>query len=796
MIKKILIVVVFLIIDACLLRSQNLWPLIAEKNFQQFRSYFSDDSWRAFVDTIRDSSRLITVEFGPENGLVFFEQQNRVQILEVAWKLSGSRVSGLTFQLLGQEIFIVKWFQRISLKNETLKIGDLEIFFEDAAAFLAQPFGRLVFISGKWNFIVKPDDYEEQATLRYVLKRDSFALKNAQAALFLAEEQLNFFSRQQKTDENELPPDFQQLEKFIKENFSFFIEEWQENLYFPVPDDLFAAFLFAQSGGDYYRFIFSPRGIPQISLIDLKNNRMLLGYNLKKAQNTLFFNFQVDSLLKANTVKMFLNPGNGFFQAAWRQTYANFQHLRYLKLNPNITVRSIESSGNPCNYFQNKKDLLVFAAGGNQIDLIFEGNLDRTYKRTARDARFFDNFLLINSSDLLYPQDIESFWELDLKVTVPQEFSVLATGQKIAEKKSAANREFHFYSGQSRELAIALGNFSEIKTISVNGKIKIKFWGAKKSLFKNNLKHSEIEKAFSFLSDLFGKIDLNELNILLQRSEQLGGTSYPGFIIFNIADFASSYYRNLKAEFFSQNLVIFNDVNRDNIIHELAHQWWGGIVGPKDEYDTWINEGMAQFATLSFLEKELSPKRFNALIDQVKKSVSKAEQLGPISYGRRLMNLGANYKDYQAIVYNKSALLFFMLQELMGREQFQKKVQDFLIEKRYKMVTTGELINFFAGEDKLLQQLLKNWIYRRYSPPINYSFRLEQNDLVLDIRQETSEPFVVPLIVKLKEGKEMRSVPLLLQERQREFRIPSNEKLEAFFLETRYAPNQIILERR
>ena len=34
-------------------------------------------------------------------------------------------------------------------------------------------------------------------------------------------------------------------------------------------------------------------------------------------------------------------------------------------------------------------------------------------------------------------------------------------------------------------------------------------------------------------------------------------------------------------------------LNQDNVVHEIAHQWYGDTVTPRDWSDVWMNEGMA-----------------------------------------------------------------------------------------------------------------------------------------------------------------------------------------------------------
>ena len=55
-------------------------------------------------------------------------------------------------------------------------------------------------------------------------------------------------------------------------------------------------------------------------------------------------------------------------------------------------------------------------------------------------------------------------------------------------------------------------------------------------------------------------------------------------------------------------LFFTNKINRDVLIHELAHQWWGGVISWETYRDEWITEGGAQFSALLYLESILPKK--------------------------------------------------------------------------------------------------------------------------------------------------------------------------------------------
>jgi len=44
--------------------------------------------------------------------------------------------------------------------------------------------------------------------------------------------------------------------------------------------------------------------------------------------------------------------------------------------------------------------------------------------------------------------------------------------------------------------------------------------------------------------------------------------------------------------------------------HEVAHQWWGNVVAPASNQDTWLMEALANYSALLYLEKRKGPRRW------------------------------------------------------------------------------------------------------------------------------------------------------------------------------------------
>ena len=89
--------------------------------------------------------------------------------------------------------------------------------------------------------------------------------------------------------------------------------------------------------------------------------------------------------------------------------------------------------------------------------------------------------------------------------------------------------------------------------------------------------------ALKTFSDLFGEYPYQTLNIVKTNFIH-GGMEYPNIVLISDAVSSRQEYVNV-------------------IIHEVAHQWWYGLVGSNAYKNAWQDEGLTEFSTILFYEQ-------------------------------------------------------------------------------------------------------------------------------------------------------------------------------------------------
>ena len=78
--------------------------------------------------------------------------------------------------------------------------------------------------------------------------------------------------------------------------------------------------------------------------------------------------------------------------------------------------------------------------------------------------------------------------------------------------------------------------------------------------------------------------------------------------------------RNTRAGLSTAGRSFFTDVVP---FHEVAHQWWGNVVGWSSYRDQWINESIAEYLALLFADSQKTPDHtLNSWLDRYRKRLT------------------------------------------------------------------------------------------------------------------------------------------------------------------------------
>lgn len=145
--------------------------------------------------------------------------------------------------------------------------------------------------------------------------------------------------------------------------------------------------------------------------------------------------------------------------------------------------------------------------------------------------------------------------------------------------------------------------------------------------------------------------------------------------------------------------------------HELAHQWWGVSVGIDSWSDFWLNEGVAEYASLLFLEHASGKTRFESEIANLRSRFADLQASGkdrPLHF--------ESWKDASDALgdlpYVKGALFLHRLRTQIGDAQFWKGMALYSRRNRGKLVDSHSFQRAFEEATKLdLDRLFRKEVF-------------------------------------------------------------------------------------
>lgn len=193
-------------------------------------------------------------------------------------------------------------------------------------------------------------------------------------------------------------------------------------------------------------------------------------------------------------------------------------------------------------------------------------------------------------------------------------------------------------------------------------------------------------------------------------------------------------------------------------VHEMAHQWWGHMVGFKTYHDQWLSEGFAEFSASLYLH-QFEPKKvqdFWALkrrhLFEKDKIGNRPLDVGPLYLGAQLRSYMEPYL-YNTIVYDKGAYVMEMLRSVLYNPRLKNPDQTFIdIMHDFVSTYTGKNAStedFERIVDQHTKQSMKwffnEWVYGTETPTYDFSYKLAdagggKTTLSMSLRQSGVSP--------------------------------------------------------
>jgi len=394
--------------------------------------------------------------------------------------------------------------------------------------------------------------------------------------------------------------------------------------------------------------------------------------------------------------------------------------------------------------------LLTVRYGGRITPQVF----DREAIQVAQEVREpvyvpIEQRWLFSNRSYWYPQSsVTDYATARLRITVPAEFDVIATGEPVATPAAtpdAARRRTVLFdaTSPSRYLAVVISRLDPVNSsrIMAGGRdVALHVQTSPRQAGRVRDMAGKAAAVFKFYASLVGDAPYPSFTLGLLESDRPGGHSPPYFAVLNQVVVGSAFmWRN--------DPVSFDNYPTFFLAHEVAHQWWGHAVGWKNYHEQWISEGFAQYFAALYAEKDLEQNVLPNLLRQMRHTAIAASAQGPVYLGYRLGHIRGDERVFRAVIYNKAAMVLHMLRRLVGDDAFFQGIRSFYEQWKFRKAGTDDfrqVMEKAAGRD--LTRFFDVWIYGTTIPRVKFASHITAAEAVLRFEQR-DEPVDVPVTV-------------------------------------------------
>ncbi|MBQ7466729.1 MAG: M1 family metallopeptidase [Clostridia bacterium] len=289
--------------------------------------------------------------------------------------------------------------------------------------------------------------------------------------------------------------------------------------------------------------------------------------------------------------------------------------------------------------------------------------------------------------------DIANF---EVEVNYPKSYNLASTGQCVKSVASDDKKTDIYKALAVRDFAMFLTQNAQIET-KISEKTQITYVGYEKD---ENIKQclDTAVKAVTFFNKTFGKYPYATLTIVKAPFVH-GGMEYPNLVI--ISDSITEPFDIAKV-----------------IVHEVAHQWWYGLVGNNEVTEAWLDESLAEYSTLLFFEAHPEYQMaYDELVNQATAMYTLYADIVNVVEGniKTSMLLPVNeYNseyEYSYMVYVKGIIMFDSLRSVIGAKKLNSCFKKYFSTYKFKIATTDDLIESFrktAGRD--IEGFFDSWL--------------------------------------------------------------------------------------
>lgn len=303
--------------------------------------------------------------------------------------------------------------------------------------------------------------------------------------------------------------------------------------------------------------------------------------------------------------------------------------------------------------------------------------------------------------------DVANF---EVRFVAPPEYVVIASGVEVEESSVADGLAYTFVAGLARNFVLVAGNQFAWESRQV-GDTLVRSYYRPGSAVGGRAALEAAAAALALFNERFGAYPFTELDVV---EVALGGGA-AGMEATGLIMIGSDYYDPEAANPLAslRGLVpgiVGADVLQFTTAHEVAHQWWFGVVGSDPYREPWLDESLTNWSSAFYVDEIMGAEAGAVARDMF----MRLPYLEVLARGDQPLNRPVDEYgplQYSAIVYGKGALMYDVLRQELGDETFFAFLQRYYADHRFGRATGDtwlRTLNEVAGRD--MTPFYEQWV--------------------------------------------------------------------------------------
>lgn len=318
----------------------------------------------------------------------------------------------------------------------------------------------------------------------------------------------------------------------------------------------------------------------------------------------------------------------------------------------------------------------------------------------------------------------------DMKVTVPDGYSVVASGNgtTLSGTPSGMHTERYQFTQPSFPGSIAVVR-GEPKVISADGISTSLFFrqGAEMATPYG----AEFARAMNFFTGEFGLPYRKNLTVVETDAGAPAGYAAPGVV-------------------FLSPKAIGKKVAQKLVANQVSRQWWGMLLSPSTRNHMWIEDGLARYSEILYLENVNGAGSVDTELHDTYIEALTVEQ-PPLIQSARLEDYSP---EYWAETASKGAAVINMLRSIVGEQNFAKILMAIPDRFAWKSISTDDfrkVCEEISGQS--LQGFFLQWIESSGAPEFKMEytvFRTQKGFRVVGKITQDLDTFRMPVLLRVE----------------------------------------------